>query len=106
MRKTLFAAVLPSVGSAGKSVSASTHAGASCVFELRDIVCRRSSHALEGTGSVIVGTSAVVGGAAIIGGGVGRSSGNAICALTRQTAAKKIANAVRVNIKCARLLQT
>src|SRR5215510_13008733 len=100
MRKTLFDALLPSVGSAGKRVSASTQAGASCVFELRDVVWRRSSHALDGRGSLIVGASSeIVGGAAIMGGGVGRSSGKATCALTRQTVAKKIANAARDNIK-------
>jgi hypothetical protein len=38
MRKMLFDAPPPSVSSPGKSVSASTHAGASCDFELRDIV--------------------------------------------------------------------
>src|SRR5262249_48750777 len=64
--------------------------------ELRDVVCRRSSHALDGKGW----------GCASRGGGVGRSSGKATCALTRQTAAKKIANAARVNIKCTRLLHT
>src|ERR1051325_423976 len=113
MRKTLFEAAPPSVSSPGKSVSASTHAGASCVFELRDIVCRRSSHALDGTDSLLEGASAIVSasfavvpGAAIKGGGVGRSSGKATCALTRQTPAKKIANAARVNIKCARLIHT
>src|SRR6476659_847480 len=87
MRKTLFDAPPPSVSSPGKSVSASTHAGASCDFELRDIVWRRSSHALDGSGC------------AIAAGGAGRASVQASCALTRQAAAKKIANAARGNIE-------
>jgi hypothetical protein len=41
-----------------------------------------------------------------MGGGASRPSVKASCALTRQTEAKKIANAARVNIKCARLLHT
>src|SRR5204862_1176896 len=94
MRKMLFDALPPSVSSPGKSVSASTHAGASCDFELRDIVWRRSSHALDGTGF------------AIAAGGTGRASVKASCALTRQTAANKIANAARGNIESAKLIQT
>src|SRR4029453_8887988 len=93
MRKTLFDAVPPLVSSPGKSVSASTHAGASWVLELRDIVWRRSSHALDGSGCAMAG-------------GAGRPSVKASCALTRQRAERKIANAARVNIKCARLIQT
>src|SRR5918996_2148045 len=93
MRKTLFAALPPSVSSPGKSVSASTQSGASCVFELRDIVWRKSSQALDGSGS------------AIMTGGAGRASGKASCALARQAAAIRIANA-RYNIKWTRLLQT
>src|SRR5213076_1741039 len=96
MRKTLFDAPPPSVSSPGKSVSASTHAGASCDFELRDIVWRRSSQALDGSGC------------AMAAGGAGRASVKASCALTRQAAAKKIANAARGNIKCkcTRLIHT
>src|SRR5258708_11356506 len=81
MRKTLAAAPPPSVSLPGKSVSAATHAGASCDFELRDIVWRRSSQALDGSGC------------AMAAGGAGRASVKASCALTRQAAAKKIANA-------------
>src|SRR5881227_3330703 len=92
MRKTLFDALPPSVSSPGRSVSASTQAGASCAFELRDIVWRRSSHALDGSGC------------AIAAGGAGRASVKASCALTRQTAAKNIANAERGNIEWARLI--
>src|SRR6266571_340763 len=92
MRKTLFDAGPPSVTSAGKRVSASTQAGASCVFELRDVVWRRSSHALDGMGW----------GSAIIGGGAGRPSVKASCALTRQAAAIRIANA-RDNINSAEI---
>src|SRR5262245_37748880 len=95
MRKTLFNALPPSVSSPGKSVSASTQEGASCVFELRDVVWRRSSHALDGSGA----------GCASMGGGAGRPSVKASCALTRQAAAIRIANA-RDNIKCARLIHT
>src|SRR4030095_14146563 len=94
MRKTLFDAVPPSVSSPGKSVSASTHSGASCVFELRDVVWRKSSHALEGRGW----------GSASMAGGAGRASVQASCALTWQTVAKKIANAARVNIERTRLI--
>src|SRR5213075_928875 len=94
MRKTLFDALLPSVSSPGKSMSASTQAGASCDFELRDIVWRRSSHALDGSGCAIAAA------------GAGKASVKASCALTRQTAAKKIANAARGNIEWARLIQT
>src|SRR5437667_2324177 len=94
MRKTLFDALPPSVSSPGKSVSASTQAGASCVFELRDIVWRRSSHALDGSGC------------AIAAGGAGRASVKASCALARQTATRNIANATRGNIEWARLLHT
>src|SRR5882757_8560955 len=92
MRKTLFDAVPPSVSSPGKSVSASTHSGASCAFELRDVVWRKSSHALEGRGC------------ASMAGGAGRASVQASCALTRQTVAKKIANAARGNIESTRLI--
>src|SRR5215831_4191474 len=92
MRKTLLDAAPPSASSPGRSVSASTHAGASCVFELRDMVWRRSSQALDGTGCAI--TSA----------GEGRTSVKASCADTRHTAAKKIANAARSNIEWARLV--
>src|ERR1700758_423899 len=94
MRKTLFDALPPSVTSPGKSVSASTQAGASCVFELRDIVWRRSSHALDG------------GDCAVASAGAGRASVTASCAFRRQTAAKKIANAGRGSIKWARLIHT
>src|SRR5215208_4670010 len=87
MRKTLFDALPPSVSSPGNSVSASTQGGASCGFELRDIVWRRSSHALDGSGC------------AIKAGGAGRASVKASCELTRQTAARNIANAARVNIE-------
>src|SRR5215475_13111446 len=93
MRKTLFNALPPSVSSPGKSVSASTQEGASCVFELRDIVWRRSSHALDGRGC------------ASMAGGAGKASVQASCALTRQAAATRIANA-RDTIKCARLIHT
>src|SRR5213079_1974670 len=96
MRKMLFDALPPSVSSPGKSVSASTQAGASCDFELRDIVWRRSSHALDGSGC----------GCAIAAAGAGKASVKASCALTRQTAAKKIANAARGNIEWAKLIQT
>src|SRR6266496_5653253 len=92
MRKTLFDAPPPSVSSPGKSVSASTHSGAFCDFELRDIVCRRSSHALDGSGCAMAAA------------GAGRGSVKASCALTRQAAAKKIANAARGNIEWARLI--
>src|SRR5947199_9821684 len=91
MRNTLLDAIPPSVTSPGRRVSASTHTGASCVFELRDIVCRRSNQALDGTGCAIA--SAVA----------GRASVSASCADTRQTTAKKIANAARANIDCARV---
>src|SRR5215216_404863 len=94
MRKMLFDAAPPSVSSPGKSVSASTHAGACCDFELRDIVWRRSSHALDGSGCAIAAA------------GAGKASVKASCALTRQAAAKKIANAARGNIDCARLIHT
>src|SRR3954447_5428558 len=94
MRKMLFDAVPPSVSSPGKSVSASTQAGASCVFELRDMVWRRSSQALDGSGC------------AIIRGGAGKASVNASWALTRHSVAKKIANAVRGNIEGAKVIQT
>src|SRR4030095_1131498 len=93
MRNTLFDALPPSVSSPGKIVSASIQAGASCVFELRDIVWRKSSHALDGRGCAIA-TEA------------GRGAGKASCALTRQTAARNIANAARGNIECARLIHT
>ena len=89
-----FDAPPPSVSSPGNSVSASTHAGASCDFELRDIVWRRSSHALDGSGCAMAAA------------GAGRASVKASCALTRQAAAKKIANAARGNIKCTRLIHT
>src|SRR5262245_46962583 len=100
MRKTLVDALLPSVGSAGKRVSASTQAGASCVFELRDVVWRKSSHALDGRGSATVGggSASMGGGAAIIRGGAGRASHQASLAITLQTADKKIANVARGNI--------
>src|SRR5437762_6837023 len=93
MRKTLLDAGPPSVSSAGKSVRASTQAGASCAFELRDVVWRRSSYALDGIGW----------GSAIIGGGAGRPSVKASCALTRQAAAIRIANA-RDNINSAEII--
>ena len=83
----LFDAVPPSVSSPGRSVSASTQTGASCVFELRDFVWRKSSQALDGSGL------------AIAAGGAGRASVKASCALARQTAARKIANAARGNIE-------
>src|SRR5258708_38426909 len=92
MRKMLFDALPPSVSSPGRSVSASTHAGASCDFELRDIVWRRSSHALDGSGCAIAPA------------GAGKASVKASCALTRQAAARKIANATRGNIEKARLI--
>src|SRR5882672_9847404 len=91
MRKMLFDAIPPSVSSPGKSVSASTHAGASCAFELRDIAWRRSSQALDGTGCAIASA------------GAGKASVSASCAETRQTIARKIANAARANIDCARV---
>src|SRR5262249_21678315 len=94
MRKTLFDALPPSVSWPGKSVSASTQAGASCGFELRGIVLRRSSHALVWSGCAIASA------------GAARASVTASCALTRHTAAKKIANAARGNIKLARLIHT
>src|SRR5439155_1014569 len=53
---------------------------------LRDIVWRRSSQALDGSGC------------AMAAGGAGRASVKASCAHTRQAAAKKIANAARGNI--------
>src|SRR5262245_32426582 len=108
MGNTLFDALLPSVGSAGKRVSASTQAGASCVFELRDVVWRKSSHALDGRGSATVGggSASMGGGAAIMRGVAGRASHKASCALTRQTATRNIANATRGNIELARLLHT
>ena len=89
----LFDALPPSVSSPGNSVSASTHTGASCVLELRDLVWRKSSQALDGSGL------------AIEAGGAGRASGKASCALTRQTVAKRIANAARGNIEGAKLIQ-
>src|SRR5215469_7720730 len=93
MRKTLLAAGPPSVSlAAGNSVSASTQAGASWIFDFRDVVWRRSSHALDGRGA----------GPASIGGGAGRPSVKASCALTRQAAAIRIANA-RDNINSAEI---
>src|SRR5437867_7816710 len=94
MRNMLLDIAPPSVVWPGKRVSASTHAGAFCVFELRGAVWRRSSQALSGIGCTSISD---------ISAGEGRASLKASCAHTRETAAKKIARATRANIGLARL---
>src|SRR5436309_13328807 len=96
MRKMLLDIAPPSVVWPGKRVSASTHAGAFCVLELRGAVWRRSSQALSGTGCAITSDISVA---------EGRPSLKASCAHTRDTAAKKIARTTRTSIGLARLFE-
>src|SRR5438874_7403430 len=95
MRNTLLDIAPRSVVSPGSRVSASTHAGTFCVFELRGAVWRKSSQTLSGTGCAIISITSA---------GEGRASLKASCAHTRETAAKKIARrTTRTNIGFARL---